>query len=101
MAELHKLAQLSQLQQTPRLPVKIGQTEIALFLVDGEVLATAGRCPHASGPLHKGQVCQTKVSCPWHGWTWDLKTGECEESDDLKLQRFDVSVQGDDVYVSL
>lgn len=101
MAEPHKVAQLSQLAQTPRLAVKLDQTEVALFLVDGEVLATAGRCPHANGPLHKGEVCEAKVSCPWHGWTWNLKTGECDESDELTLQRYEVRVQGDDVYVVL
>ncbi|MDB5971661.1 MAG: hypothetical protein JWQ90_4111 [Hydrocarboniphaga sp.] len=97
----HIVGQCSQLQQQRGLAVKIDGVEIALFLENGEVLATAGRCPHANGFLHKGTVCDGKVSCPWHGWTWNLRTGECDETDDLVLPRYEVRVQGDDIYVLL
>ena len=99
MAEKHRLASLAQLAVTPQLAVRIDEQEIALFLVEGEVLATAGRCPHARGFLHKGSVCDGKVSCPWHGWSWNLRTGECDESDELSLPRYAVELHGDDVYV--
>jgi nitrite reductase (NADH) small subunit len=99
MAEPTKVARRSALAEGEPLAVQVGEQPIALFLVDGDVVATAGKCPHAGGPLHKGSVCDGKLSCPWHGWTYDLATGECEESDDITLQRFEVRVEGDDVWV--
>lgn len=99
MAELHKVGLRSQLAENQHLAAKAGAQDIALFLVGGEVIATTGKCPHAGGPLHKGTVCAGKLSCPWHGWTYDLATGECEESDDVSLARFEVRVEGDDVFV--
>lgn len=101
MAEAIKVAQRHQLSETTPLAVETGTESIALFLVDGEVVATAGKCPHAGGPLHKGRVCEGKLSCPWHGWTYDLATGECEESDEIRLDRYEVRVEGDDILVLL
>ncbi len=101
MAETLKVAELSALQEKSRLAVKASGKEIALFLVDGQVLATAGRCPHAQGFLHNGTVCEGKVSCPWHGWNWNLTTGECDESEELLLERYPVHVEGNDIYVVL
>lgn len=99
MPSEHKVAQRSQLDEKRHLAVKIDDKELAVFLVGGEVLATAGRCPHANGMLARGSVCEGKVTCPWHGWTWDLRSGDCEESDELKLQRYEVRVRDDDVFV--
>jgi nitrite reductase (NADH) small subunit len=101
MAETTKVAELSALTEQRTLAVKVGDKQVALFLVDGTVLATAGRCPHAAGFLHKGTVAEGKVSCPWHGWNWNLTTGACDESDELTLERYPVHVEGNDIYVVL
>lgn len=75
--------------------------KIALFEVDGRVVATQGRCPHANGPLHDGEVEGTVLTCPWHGWTFDLHSGFCEEDPELTLVRYSVRVEGDDIMVTL
>ena len=45
---------------------------IAVFHIDGAFYACDESCPHAGGPLHQGFLSGTEVSCPWHGWTFDL-----------------------------
>ena len=75
--------------------------EVALFLSDGTVVATQGQCPHAEGPLHEGEVENCILTCPWHGWTFNLTTGQCGEDDSISLKRFDVRVDGDDILVTL
>ena len=75
--------------------------EIALFLCKGKVVATNGQCPHAEGPLHEGDVEGTVLTCPWHGWTFDLETGQCGEDDTIVLERYPVRIDGDDVLVTL
>jgi nitrite reductase/ring-hydroxylating ferredoxin subunit len=79
----------------------VGGTEVALFMCQGKVVATAGQCPHAEGPLHEGEVEGRVLTCPWHGWTFDLSTGECLEDDSIVLARYPVRVSGDDVLVTL
>ncbi|MBI2755079.1 MAG: Rieske (2Fe-2S) protein [Chloroflexi bacterium] len=43
--------------------------------VGGEFLAVDNRCPHLGGPLARGKLDGAVITCPWHGWEWDLRTG--------------------------
>ena len=80
---------------------KIGRRRIAVFACGEDIVATNGRCPHAGGPLHDGEVEGTTLTCPWHGWTYDLRTGACEEDPDLTLEIYPVRIDGDDILVTV
>jgi nitrite reductase (NADH) small subunit len=73
--------------------------EVAVFAVDGGFVATSGMCPHAQGPLHEGEIEDGILTCPWHGWTFSLDSGQCEEDPGLCLERYEVKVEGDDILV--
>ncbi|WP_068072304.1 Rieske (2Fe-2S) protein [Novosphingobium lentum] len=79
----------------------IGDTDVALFLCRGQVVATQGQCPHAQGPINEGDVDGTTLTCPWHGWSFDLETGASGEDENLMLRRYPVRVDGDDIWVTL
>lgn len=51
--------------------------EIALFRTKGAFYALNNSCPHQGGPLVAGDVENGAVTCPWHGWQFSLKTGDC------------------------
>ena len=51
--------------------VDVKGKEIALFNVDGEFFALDNTCTHRGGPLAEGEVAGHKVTCPWHGATFD------------------------------
>ena len=48
----------------------------AVFNVDGDFHVLYGICPHAGGPLGKGMLNGKVVTCPWHGWQFDVTTGQ-------------------------
>ena len=48
----------------------------AVFNVDGTIHVLDGICPHAGGPLGKGMLRGNIVTCPWHGWQFDVSTGQ-------------------------
>jgi nitrite reductase (NADH) small subunit len=48
----------------------------AVFNVDGTFHVLDGICPHAGGPLGKGKLQGNIVTCPWHGWQFDVSTGQ-------------------------
>ncbi|MFA7585536.1 MAG: Rieske 2Fe-2S domain-containing protein [Novosphingobium sp.] len=81
--------------------VNVDGTEIALFMCEGQVVATQGQCPHAEGPLHEGEIEGGILTCPWHGWTFNLNDGHCQEDDSIELWRFPVRIDGDNIMVSL
>lgn len=49
---------------------------VAVFRVDGHARAVDDRCLHTGGPLADGWVVDGCVVCPWHGWVYDLTSGE-------------------------
>ncbi|MBL8812632.1 MAG: Rieske (2Fe-2S) protein [Planctomycetaceae bacterium] len=48
----------------------------AVFNVDGTVHVLDGICPHAGGPLGKGSLRGDVVTCPWHGWQFQVSSGQ-------------------------
>ncbi len=51
--------------------------ELAVYNVDGEFYATENFCPHKGAPLSEGALCGNVIECGWHGWQFDVRTGEC------------------------
>ena len=51
--------------------------EVAVYNVNGEYYATENFCPHKGALLSDGRLCGHIVECGWHGWQFDVRTGEC------------------------
>ena len=74
---------------------------IALFCVGSEYFALDGVCPHQGGPLGKGKLTGCVVTCPWHGWQFDVRDGQNQLSKTVRQPSFPVKVEAGDVYVEL
>ena len=83
------------------LVVWAGKIKVALFRREGVVYAIRNQCPHMGGDLGEGLLTGHVVRCPWHGWTFDVKTGVSPQSDLLTVRTFEVKIEGDDVYVAV
>ena len=79
--------------------VIIDDCPIALFNLDGEFFAIDNRCPHRGGSLGDGEVNGSIVTCPWHGWEFDCRTGEAVENPEIRVMRYDVRREKDGVYI--
>ena len=73
----------------------------ALFNVDGVVSAIDGICPHQGGPLADGAMEGTCVTCPWHGWQFDVQTGKSQLGARIKQAVYEVKVEDRDVFVNV
>jgi nitrite reductase (NADH) small subunit len=78
-----------------------GGVAVCLANVGGELSAIDNWCPHRRGPLGQGWVEGGSVVCPWHSWTFDVKTGVAESPVHERVRVFAVRVQGEDVLVEL
>lgn len=58
------------------LRVELEDRTLALFREGDEVFALNAVCPHRGGPLDEGDLEDGVVVCPWHGWDFDVRTGE-------------------------
>ena len=50
---------------------------VVLVRLGEAVYACGGVCSHKGGPLAEGKLSGTRVACPWHGWMYDVRSGEC------------------------
>jgi len=76
--------------------VRVDGTEIAVFNVGGLLFGVDARCTHVGGPLERGPVTGTVVTCPWHGSQFDLRTGAVVRGPALEpVKTYQVRVEGD------
>jgi nitrite reductase (NADH) small subunit len=78
-----------------------GAHTICVANMDGTYAAVDNVCPHRGGPLGQGLVEGAKIVCPWHGWEFDLATGNNPFTPNLSVAAYDLKVDGDAVYARL
>ena len=74
---------------------------VCLARIGGELSAVDNWCPHRHGPLGQGWVEGNAVVCPWHSWTFNVKTGEAEYPVRERVAVFPVRVEDGDVLVDI
>ena len=120
--ENHFVGRLSEFADPSIRVVNIGGREIGVAHLKGEVRAYENICLHQGGPACSGRLIgkveaildedlkvtgerfsesEIHIVCPWHGYEYDLLTGKCAPDPKLRLKSFPVSVDGDEVYVSI
>jgi nitrite reductase/ring-hydroxylating ferredoxin subunit len=67
--------------------------------LDGDLCATDNTCPHWGGPLGQGKIKDGMLVCPWHRWTFNLRTGETPKTQKVRLPLHKVLIEGDDVFL--
>src|SRR6185312_9056638 len=114
------VAKLAEFKDGDRRIVFVGDNEIGVFKHEGEFFAYSNYCLHQGGPACEGltiarvveKLREDKTSmglafsqtdlnfvCPWHGYEYDMHTGECISDRRLKLKSYEVRQKGDDLYV--
>ena len=83
------------------LELVIGDRIVALFNVDGEYYALDGVCAHQGGPLGKGCLQGKILTCPWHGWQYDVTDGQHQFSPSVKQPSFPVRVDQQQIFVDV
>ena len=74
---------------------------VCLANVNGELSALDNSCPHRRGPLGQGWLEGEAVVCPWHSWTFNVRTGAAEFPVHARVAVFPVRVVGEDVLVEI
>jgi nitrite reductase (NADH) small subunit len=81
--------------------VIIAGKAIAVANIDGEYHACSNVCPHAEGPLGEGQLEGTVLTCPYHGWQFDITDGSCVTSPEDAVPVYPVQIVKDAVCVAI
>lgn len=116
------VGRISAFKDGDRTIVRAGRHEIGVFRHNGQFHAYSNFCLHQGGPACEGliiarveeRIRPDKTSeglyfsdtektfvCPWHGYEYDLATGECTADRRLKLRRYELVEKGDDLFVKV
>ena len=100
MGQFVRVANLSDVPVAACKEVEFDGRVVALFNVNGQIHALDGICPHAGGPLGEGQLDGTVVTCPWHGWQFDVSNGQNVRSAKLKQCVYQVKVENGEILLA-
>jgi nitrite reductase/ring-hydroxylating ferredoxin subunit len=93
------VAKRSQLREGRAIRVKVDDDDIALWMVQGEIYAIDNVCSHQHLPvLFRGTIEDSAVTCPMHGWSYSLKTGQAV-SGNGRIRTFRVKTEGENVMI--
>jgi nitrite reductase (NADH) small subunit len=79
----------------------VGDQLLAIFNIDGQFYALDGVCPHQGGPLADGELTGCIVTCPWHGWQFDVRSGQHQLNRNFRQPRFEVKTENGQIWVNL
>jgi len=75
---------------------------IALANVDGRFYALQNACLHLEGPLCEGRIERERyLTCPWHGWKYDVETGKNDFDLAIETRTYEVRVENGEVQVGI
>jgi nitrite reductase/ring-hydroxylating ferredoxin subunit len=81
--------------------VQVGDEEIALAHCDAGVYAVQHACIHLHGPLAEGHLEGCVLTCPWHGWQYDVRTGKNEFDHAIQLRMYETQVVDGEIRIRI
>src|SRR5262245_2821025 len=99
MSEFVRVVAVADLPPGRCMEASVGGRPVALFNVDGAFYAIGNTCIHRGGPLGQGMLEGNTVMCPWHAWTYDVRTGVSTVNDELRVPSYSVKVEDGALWV--
>jgi nitrite reductase (NADH) small subunit len=93
MAEWVKISDVADLPKSGEVKeVVCGEKIFCVANVNGEISVLDNVCIHRGGPLGQGHLENGQVICPWHGWSFDTKSGAVEHNASTKIKVYPVQI---------
>lgn len=101
MPEFVPILALQELPQEGFTALHVQGRSILVGRLQGQLFAYLDRCPHAGAPLRIGKCRGEELTCAWHGWTFNLLTGQSVPDPAFQLTKIPVRVEGGQVLADL
>lgn len=101
MVDFITVAKTSEINEGEGKVVSINNKEIALFNVESQFYAIDNACCHHGGPLGEGMLDGNIVTCPWHHWMYNIKTGINIVNPQVKVDTYEVKIEEDEIKIKI
>ena len=99
---MQKVAKVSEIPVSGSKIVTVDGQSVAIFRVkERELHAVSNVCPHQGAPLGEGYLDGHTVTCPWHAWEFDVRTGACGTVPQDRIKSYKLKLDGDDVLIEV
>ncbi|OGG54369.1 MAG: hypothetical protein A3F84_09070 [Candidatus Handelsmanbacteria bacterium RIFCSPLOWO2_12_FULL_64_10] len=111
------VAKVDEIPRGGRKVVEVAGRSVGVFNINGTFVAALNVCPHEGAPVCLGRVAGTTLpsspgefrwgregeilTCPWHGWEFDLLTGRALADRRKRLRLYPVTVEDDTIFVTI
>ncbi|MBI2645464.1 MAG: Rieske 2Fe-2S domain-containing protein [Deltaproteobacteria bacterium] len=95
-----RVVSVQELEHKKSALLKKGSKQIAVFKMGSEILAVDNRCPHQGYPLVQGTVDASVLTCNWHNWKFDMRTGKCLTGGD-NVRTYPIKIEESFVWVEI
>ncbi len=99
MREFEAVGKVGDFEEGQGRAVPVDGRMVAVFRRGDQWYAIDDLCPHMGASLAEGYVEGDTVTCPWHAWRFCIKDGSWEDSPKIKVECFEVKIEGDEVLV--
>jgi nitrite reductase/ring-hydroxylating ferredoxin subunit len=99
MSDFTRVTSAGDLPAGQGMEASVAGRPVALFNIGGQFYAISNTCVHRGGPLGQGYVDGDTVMCPWHAWTFNVRTGENVVNAEMKVACYEVKVEDGQVLV--
>jgi nitrite reductase (NADH) small subunit len=96
-----QVAKISEVPNFGKKVVTVSGQDVLLINIKGSIFAVENDCPHQGSPLQAAIVKDGYISCPRHGYRFNLNDGSCSEHPEFTLRIYPVELRGDDILVNL
>ena len=99
MTDFVTVAKTSEVREGRGKAFTVNGKRVAVFNDRGEFYALSNICAHARGPLARGRIRNGVATCPVHSYAYDAKTGSCQTDSRLKVNAYEIVVEGDEIKI--
>ena len=94
-----KIANISEIPIGGSKVVMHDEMPVALFNINGKIIAWDNRCPHRGASLADGYINNDTVQCKYHLWEFDFKRACSTANKNIKVKKFKISVIENDIFI--
>lgn len=100
MSEFVKVGQTADIPSGQSKIFEVKGNPVAVINLNGNFYAFQNVCPHRGGPVGEGEIVGTEITCPWHGWTFDITTCLNTSNPAAKLKKYDLKIENGEIHIS-
>jgi nitrite reductase/ring-hydroxylating ferredoxin subunit len=100
MSKLIELGPASEIPDGDSIVYNLDAIDVAVYNIEGKYYAIGVNCPHAGVVITKGIIEGSIITCPGHGYKFDIATGKCLDDNELRLAKFDLKISHGILFVS-